>query len=37
VKATEKPQEKMRWIEVRGDVELGEEGVQEHLNRLANA
>ena len=28
---------KMRWIEVQGDVELVEEGALEHLNRLANA
>ncbi len=28
---------KMRWIEVQGDVELVEEGALEQLNRLANA
>ena len=30
------PVNKMRWIEVQGDVALIEEGALEHLNRLAN-
>jgi PPOX class probable F420-dependent enzyme len=31
------PKNKIRWIEVQGDVELVEEGALEHLNKLANA
>jgi PPOX class probable F420-dependent enzyme len=31
------PKNKMRWIEVQGDVELVKEGALEHLNWLSNA